>query len=174
MRTYFIWGFLGVIGASVLGCSAGGKGSKATGGGDQPGAGGNSTTGGKGGGLGGLNGPGLGDVGGMTGADVVDPDPSNPNITHPKCNPGTCADFPAEAIIGAGVPMIQGLFGGYTSGTCGFGNFWPEGTEELTIECATPSGWGPVYGIAVVVVWAGALWQAVRMVAAGIGNREAG
>lgn len=81
---------------------------------------------------------------------------------------------PPFAIIDAGVPMVQGLFDGYTSGTCGFGNFWPGGTEELTIECATPDGWEPVYGIAVVAIWAGSLWQGVRMVAAGIGNREAG
>lgn len=121
MRTYFVWGFLGVIGAGVLGCSAGGAGSKTTGGGKEPGAGGNSSTnGGKGSGLGGLSGPGLGDVGGMTGADVMDPDPSNPNITHPKCNPGTCADFPAEAILGAGVPAnVAELFGEPASFTPG-------------------------------------------------------
>jgi len=86
---------------------------------------------------------------------------------------------PPFAIVDAGVPVVIGLFQGYESGECGFDNFWPQGpalghSEQLTIVCETPAGWAPVYGIAVVVIWAGALWQAVRMVAAGVGNREAG
>ncbi|HVY25796.1 MAG TPA: hypothetical protein VHB79_04565 [Polyangiaceae bacterium] len=44
--------------------------------------------------------------------DIVDSDPSNPNITHPKCSAATCTDFPAEPILGEGVPANAAqLFG---------------------------------------------------------------
>ena len=35
---------------------------------------------------------------------VTDADPGNPNITHAKCTPGTCTDFPTTPIMGMGVP----------------------------------------------------------------------
>ncbi len=120
MRSNIVRGLVGLLGAGVLSCSAGGTGGSKTKG--SPGAGGSpsSQTGGKGSGLGGLSGPGLGDVGGMTGADFEDPDPSNPNVTHPKCNPGTCTDFPVEPLLGAGVPANAAeLFGEPTKFTDG-------------------------------------------------------
>ena len=43
---------------------------------------------------------------------VPDDDPSNPNITHPTCDLGTCKDFPSDPIKGDGVPDNVGdLFG---------------------------------------------------------------
>lgn len=119
MRSNIVWGLVGVLGAGALSCSAGGAGSKT--GKDTPGSGGaSSTTGGKGPGIGGLSGPGLGDVGGTPGADVEDPDPGNPNITHPKCSPGSCTDFPAEPLLGMGVPANAAeLFGEPTKFTAG-------------------------------------------------------
>jgi len=119
MRSNIVWGLVGVLGAGALSCSAGGASKTSK---DTPGSGGASstTTGGKGPGIGGLSGPGLGDVGGMSGADVVDPDPENPNITHPKCNPGSCTDFPAEPLLGLGVPAnAAALFGEPTKFTAG-------------------------------------------------------
>src|SRR5688500_20390222 len=101
MRSNIVWGLVGVLGAGALSCSAGGASKTSK---DTPGSGGASSTtaGGKGPGIGGLSGPGLGDVGGMSGTDVVGPDPANPHITHPKCNPGSCTDCPAEPLRGLG------------------------------------------------------------------------
>ncbi len=42
----------------------------------------------------------------------TDPDPSNPNIVHPRCGMGKCTDFPADPILGDGVPAnAASLFG---------------------------------------------------------------
>ena len=49
-----------------------------------------------------------------------DADPGNPNITHPKCNTGTCTDFPTAPIVGMGVPdNAATLFGAPTNFTAG-------------------------------------------------------
>jgi hypothetical protein len=49
-----------------------------------------------------------------------DPDPGNPNITHPTCGAGACTDFPASPIMGDGVPAnAADLFGMPTNFTAG-------------------------------------------------------
>ncbi|HET9957069.1 MAG TPA: hypothetical protein VFQ61_21380 [Polyangiaceae bacterium] len=58
----------------------------------------------------------------VSGGVVPDDDPSNPNITHPTCDVGTCADFPEQPIMGEGVPAnAPTLFGAdpaaFTAGT---------------------------------------------------------
>lgn len=106
------WMMTGVLGASLCACSAGGSRSNVS---KDTGPSGPSTPGGGGGGT--VNGSG----GGLQVPDLMvpaatpaidDPEPSNPNITHPKCNAGTCTDFPAEPILGEGVPAnAPALFG---------------------------------------------------------------
>jgi hypothetical protein len=56
----------------------------------------------------------------MEGGLPTDPDPGNPDITHPTCTAGTCTDFPAQPIMGDGVPANAGtLFGDPTKFTAG-------------------------------------------------------
>jgi hypothetical protein len=119
MRSIRVLGTGVLLGAYALGCSAGGAGGSQTKG--QPGAGGaGAQTGGKSSGNGGLLGPDLNVPIGGTGVDIVDPDPGNPNITHPKCGAGSCTDFPAEPIMGMGVPAnVAELFGEPTQFTPG-------------------------------------------------------
>src|SRR6187551_2300424 len=60
-----------------------------------------------------------GNPNGMGGAPT-DPDPSNPNITHALCQPGTCADFPKDPIKGENLPAnVEALFGDPTNFTAG-------------------------------------------------------
>jgi len=55
-----------------------------------------------------------------SGGGPMDVDPSNPNITHPACGAGACADFPEAPIMGDGVPMnAPTLFGDPTNFTAG-------------------------------------------------------
>jgi len=50
----------------------------------------------------------------------MDPDPSNPNIVHPRCGMGKCTDFAADPIMGDGVPANAAqLFGDPTKFTAG-------------------------------------------------------
>lgn len=114
MRKMTIWALAAVASLVALGCSAGGgtgKSSTANGGKGGPDGGGGST--GSGPDLGNPGGPDLGNPGDL-GPDGTyeDPDPGNPNITHPKCGAGKCTDFPAEPIFEAGVPSNAAeLFG---------------------------------------------------------------
>jgi hypothetical protein len=108
--------FAGVLCAAA--CSAGGSktGSRVNTSG-PPGTG--STTGG----AGSINpiggGPDINAPDPTTGTQM-DPDPGNPNITHPKCGAGTCIDFPAAPIVGDGVPAnAAALFGDPTKFTPG-------------------------------------------------------
>jgi hypothetical protein len=56
----------------------------------------------------------------MGGGAPMDPDPGNPNIAHPKCGAGNCTDFPADPIMGMGVPANAAtLFGDPTKFTAG-------------------------------------------------------
>lgn len=113
MQNHGVWGLAVVLSACAVACSAGGSGGSKT---NNPGAtsGGtsNQTGGGSANSNGGLGGPDLMvPMPGMD-SDIVDPDPSNPNITHPKCGAGTCLDFPADPILGTGVPAnVAELFG---------------------------------------------------------------
>jgi hypothetical protein len=108
MRKMTILALAAVASLVALGCSAGGagKGSSTSGTkGNNPGSGsGSSGSSGNGPDLGGGLGPDL--MPGAVGADgmIEDPDPGNPNITHPKCGAGTCTDFPADPILEMGVP----------------------------------------------------------------------
>lgn len=113
MQNNSIWARAALLGACVIGCNAGGSG----GGLHVTGTGASNT-----GATGSTDGPGhlgigggpdlMGVPGDMTSADPVDPDPKNPNITHPKCGAKTCTDFPAAPIVGAGVPTNAAtLFG---------------------------------------------------------------
>ncbi|RYZ09887.1 MAG: hypothetical protein EOO73_03120 [Myxococcales bacterium] len=106
MQNNSLWALAALLGTCVLGCNAGGgnKGSKTN---DNTGAtssGGGQGSGGSNGSLGGfgINMPGL-EVP-PEGGDIDDPDPSNPNVVHPKCALGLCTDFPAEPILAEGVP----------------------------------------------------------------------
>jgi hypothetical protein len=106
MRNMTIWALAAVASVVALGCSAGGagKGSTANGSKGSTGTSGNNTGGNGGPDLGGDGGPVLNpDEVGPDGAPE-DPDPANPNITHPKCGAGKCTDFPADPIIEMGVP----------------------------------------------------------------------
>ncbi len=54
------------------------------------------------------------------GGSGPDNDPGNPNITHPKCAAGTCADFPTAPLMGTGViANAPALFGDPTNFTAG-------------------------------------------------------
>jgi hypothetical protein len=56
----------------------------------------------------------------VDGGMPMDPDPGNPNVTHPTCGAGTCLDFPAQPIMGDGVPANAAtLFGDPTKFTAG-------------------------------------------------------
>jgi hypothetical protein len=103
MRSNALWVMAALVGASVWGCSAGGSASNPPRPGNASGSGGAQSTGGT---------PSLGGTKANqpdlmvpeSTADFEDPDPGNPNITHPKCAPGTCKDFPEAPILGEGVP----------------------------------------------------------------------
>src|SRR6185369_8618625 len=115
MRNISVWAVASLASAYALGCSAGGSGT--------PGShttGPNGSTGGSAsnGGSGPSN---LGNVGNDPSLDPTDngpdgapedPEPENPNITHPKCGAGKCTDFPDQPIIEMGAPMnAPSLFG---------------------------------------------------------------
>src|SRR4051812_29576727 len=110
MQNNTMWALAALVGACAVGCNAGGGGSRAR---TTPGTGGSGSNpdGHPGGGTLNIGMPNLGNV--MPGGtDVVDPDPSNPNIAHPKCTAGTCTDFSPDPIIGEGVPPnVATLFG---------------------------------------------------------------
>jgi len=120
MENNSIWAQAAVVSACIIGCNAGGSGAGLhVTGSSASNTGSSAATGG----MGGLNlggGPNL-----MVGPDTMsaipeDPDPGNPNITHPKCGAKTCTDFPAEPIIGTGVPANAAtLFGDATNMTSG-------------------------------------------------------
>jgi hypothetical protein len=77
------------------------------------------TTGGSGSGIsvGGGNGAIIGGGGELV---VPEDDPTNPNLTHPKCGKAGCADFPEAPILGDGVPAnAPMLFGAPTNMTSG-------------------------------------------------------
>ncbi len=113
-------GALGVAALGVGACSAGKPASQSripssdTPGSSTGGAGSVSLNGGGGASLQ-LNTP-TGDTGGT----AADPDPGNPNITHATCGAGACLDFPAQPIVGDGVPPNAAtLFGDPTKFTAG-------------------------------------------------------
>jgi hypothetical protein len=120
MHNKTFWALAALTGAFALGCNASGSrnGSHTSG---TSGASGKS----------GQDGAGSSNTGGFTvdmpgldvppdGPGVDDPDPKNPNIVHPKCAVGTCLDFPAEPIIGEGVPPNAAmLFGEPTNFSAG-------------------------------------------------------
>src|SRR5450432_1169904 len=115
MRKYLGFSlFAGALAAAACGTSA------KTGGGSHPSypGGGATGTGGSGyvpgGGVPPINVP------DPTGGSSADNDPGNPNITHPKCTAGMCADFPTQPIMGDGVPPnVATLFGAPTNFTMG-------------------------------------------------------
>ena len=124
MRNITVWALAALAGTGALACSAGGKGKV----GSHTSTGGNASGGGTGAGatgnLGNLgnvgNGPDLGDVPAGPDGAPEDPDPSNPNITHPKCGAAQCTDFPAEPILEMGVPANAAmLFGDPANFTAG-------------------------------------------------------
>ena len=54
------------------------------------------------------------------GGAPMDPDPGNPNITHALCGSAMCLDFPAQPIMGDGVPAnVADLFGAPDNFTAG-------------------------------------------------------
>jgi len=120
MQNNSIWARAALLSACVIGCNAGGSGGGLhVMGSSASNTGASSATGGLGPlGLGG--GPNI-----MVGPDLVnavpdDPDPGNPNITHPKCGAKTCTDFAAEPIMGMGVPANAAmLFGDAKNFTAG-------------------------------------------------------
>ena len=106
MQNNRIWAPAALVCACVVGCNASGSASGAhTSGSSASNTGASAATGGLGPlGLGGgptLMGTGP-DTANMTTPD--DPDPANPNITHPKCGAATCEDFPADPIVDMDVP----------------------------------------------------------------------
>jgi hypothetical protein len=104
------WALAALAGACVVGCNAGGGGSTT---GTKPGANAGAGTNPDGSGSGGslnVEMPGL--MVPPDGEGIIDADPGNPNIAHPKCGVGECTDFPAAAILGEGVPdNVASLFG---------------------------------------------------------------
>jgi hypothetical protein len=116
MQNKTVWALAALVGACAVGCNAGGSGP-------------NSSTKNKSGASGssGQQGEGASSSGGLAGVDspdltvnpdnptIHDPDPMNPNIAHPKCAMGTCLDFPAEPIMGEGVPANAAMLFGEPS-----------------------------------------------------------
>ncbi len=113
LRSTLTLGSIGVVLTVLTGvhCDAGGGGTKTGGTGGNtggPGSGGDNpfATSSGAGGLGFPMSTGAG------GSIVPDDDPTNPNITHPTCAAGTCGDFPANPLLGDGVPAnVATLFG---------------------------------------------------------------
>jgi hypothetical protein len=67
---------------------------------------------------------------------VPNDDPTNPGITHPKCDVGTCTDFPEAPLIGDGVPAnAPTLFGDPA-------NFTPGSVCVLEPQLSTDKGPG--------------------------------
>jgi hypothetical protein len=108
--------------AFLAGCSASGtsnpdlssinSGGTGAGGTVNPGSGGSINTGAGGSGAGISVGGSSGSVGAPSDGVVPNDDPSNPAITHPQCGIGTCTDFPAQPLMGDGVPAnAASLFG---------------------------------------------------------------
>jgi hypothetical protein len=105
MQNKSVWALTALAGTYVLGCTAGGSRDATKPPNQNMGASGSSTGGsGSGGGIPGLGGsqPGLEIP--PEGGGIDDPDPSNPNVVHPKCGMGSCTDFPEAPIMGEGVP----------------------------------------------------------------------
>jgi hypothetical protein len=147
MRKYFGLAWFAcavVLGAGAGACSAG-KGaqgsrlstSTAAGGSDGSGASGGLSTTSAGGNIQ-LVAPPDTDSGAPT-----DPDPGNPNITHPTCGAGTCLDFPASPIMGDGVPAnVATLFGdpmNFTAG--GLCALEPQLSSGSTPGAMLPANW---------------------------------
>src|SRR6478735_3300239 len=119
MRNISVWvlATLGAVALASSGCSAGGAGAGSTtknskpgstgGAGNTPGGGTSATGTGSGG-------PDLTPDQGNDGPEGApeDPDPGNPNITHPKCGNGKCTDFPAEPILAMGAPANSAMLFG--------------------------------------------------------------
>jgi len=116
------WAQTALVCACVIGCNASGSGAGVhTMGSSASNTGASAATGG----LGSL---GLGGGPSLTGTEPDtatmampdDPDPGNPNITHPKCGAGTCEDFPATPIVDMDVPANAAmLFGDAKNFTAG-------------------------------------------------------
>lgn len=104
MRKYL--GFALLTCAAVplaLACSAGGANNKSKP--DQPNVAGGGTGSGSGGSGSGFTLAGGGPILNTPGGGApMDTDPGNPNITHALCGAGMCPDFPAQPIMGEGVP----------------------------------------------------------------------
>lgn len=119
MRSDMFGALLALVSVCVGGCSAGGSGSGSPGARESGNGGKSGTGGGAASGSSGMLVPDL-TVNPDT-PELVDPDPGNPNITHPKCAAATCADFPVEPILGEGVPanaaMLFGAPGEFTAGS---------------------------------------------------------
>jgi hypothetical protein len=119
MQNNTMWALAALVGVSVLGCNAGGRGSGTD---PKPSANGGSGTNPDGSPSGGgvnIDKPNLGNVD-ANGDEIVDPDPENPNIAHPKCGAGKCTDFPTAPIMGEGVPAnVAELFGEASNFTAG-------------------------------------------------------
>jgi hypothetical protein len=107
MRNISVWALASFASAYAIGCSAGGSGPDSRAMPPNPGqTGGTSANTGGTQGLANIgNEPQLGGTlnNGPDGAPD-DPDPENPNITHPKCGAGQCTDFPAAPIVEMGAP----------------------------------------------------------------------
>lgn len=139
----------------VFACSATGTNNNAT---LDPsfGSGATPSRGGTGSGNGGSINPGVGGGGGSisvgasdgvgvtTGNGVVpEDDPTNPAITHPKCDVGTCLDFPQAPIVGDGVPAnAAAMFGDPDSFTSGsFCVLEPQLSSGNTPGTMMPANW---------------------------------
>ncbi len=74
---------------------------------------------------------------------VPDDDPTNPNITHPKCGKGACTDFPEAPILGEGVPAnAPTLFGDPGNMTAGsFCVLEPQLSSGATPGAMIPANW---------------------------------
>jgi hypothetical protein len=121
MRTNTVWMLTALLGAGLGACSAGGSGSGGNSGANGPSGPGNAGSGSGAGANGGTSSSNMPDLTVPdTTPDIEDPDPGNPNITHPKCGAGACTDFPPDPILGEGVPANAAeLFGAATEFTAG-------------------------------------------------------
>ncbi len=74
---------------------------------------------------------------------VPEDDPMNPNITHPLCDVGQCQDFPAEPIMGDGVPdNAPAMFGAVDNFTPGsVCVLEPQLSTDATPGTMIPSNW---------------------------------
>jgi hypothetical protein len=114
MKRIYLGFTLVVSAACAAACSAGGavNGSQARGSSAGAGSGGSGSLVVGNGGAVSLNTP--------DGGALMDTDPGNPNIAHPTCSAGMCTDFPAQPIMGDGVPANAAtLFGDPTKFTAG-------------------------------------------------------